>query len=86
MHNNIKLGRGGIREIEFIAQVFQLIRGGRDAGLQIKPTLSVLQVLKSKGMLPEKTVDELTEAYIYLRNLEHRLMYLGCANAGAAKI
>ncbi len=76
MHNNIKLGRGGIREIEFIAQVFQLIRGGRDAGLQIKPTLSVLQVLKSKGMLPEKTVDELTEAYIYLRNLEHRLMYL----------
>lgn len=76
MHNNIKLGRGGIREIEFIAQVFQLIRGGRDASLQIKPTLSVLQVLKSKGMLPEKTVDELTEAYIYLRNLEHRLMYL----------
>ncbi|MEK9826574.1 MAG: bifunctional [glutamate--ammonia ligase]-adenylyl-L-tyrosine phosphorylase/[glutamate--ammonia-ligase] adenylyltransferase, partial [Methylotenera sp.] len=76
MHNNIKLGRGGIREIEFIVQVFQLIRGGRDASLQIKPTLSVLQVLKSKGMLPEKTVDELTEAYIYLRNLEHRLMYL----------
>ncbi len=76
MHNNIKLGRGGIREIEFIAQVFQLIRGGRDASLQIKPTLSVLQVLKSKGMLPEKTVDELTEAYIYLRNLENRLMYL----------
>jgi len=54
MHNNIKLGRGGIREIEFIAQVFQLIRGGRDSSLQIKPTLSVLQVLKSKGMLPEK--------------------------------
>lgn len=76
MHNNIKLGRGGIREIEFIAQVFQLIRGGRDASLQIKPTLSVLQVLKSKGMLPEETVDQLTEAYIYLRNLEHRLMYL----------
>lgn len=76
MHNNIKLGRGGIREIEFIAQVFQLIRGGRDSSLQIKPTLSVLQVLKSKGMLPEKTVNELTEAYIYLRNLEHRLMYL----------
>lgn len=76
MHNNIKLGRGGIREIEFIAQVFQLIRGGRDSSLQIKPTLHVLQVLKSKGMLPEKTVDELSEAYVYLRNLEHRLMYL----------
>jgi glutamate-ammonia-ligase adenylyltransferase len=76
MHNNIKLGRGGIREIEFIAQVFQLIRGGRDSSLQIKSTLSVLQLLKTKAMLPEKTVAELTEAYIYLRNLEHRLMYL----------
>jgi len=76
MHDNIKLGRGGIREIEFIAQVFQLIRGGRDSSLQIKPTLSVLQVLQNKGLLPEKTVAELTEAYIFLRNLEHRLMYL----------
>lgn len=76
MHNNIKLGRGGIREIEFIAQVFQLIRGGRDASLQIKPTLAVLQVLRAKALLPEQTVVELSEAYIYLRNLEHRLMYL----------
>jgi glutamate-ammonia-ligase adenylyltransferase len=76
MHDNIKLGRGGIREIEFIAQVFQLIRGGSDSSLQIKPTLTVLQVLKNKGLLPEQTVTELTEAYIYLRNLEHRLMYL----------
>ncbi len=76
MYDNIKLGRGGIREIEFIAQVFQLIRGGRDTSLQIKPTLSVLQVLKNKGILPEKTVEELSEAYVFLRNLEHRLMYL----------
>jgi glutamate-ammonia-ligase adenylyltransferase len=76
MHDNIKLGRGGIREIEFIAQVFQLIRGGRDSSLQIKPTLAVLQVLNNKGLLPEKTVAELSEAYVYLRNLEHRLMYL----------
>jgi glutamate-ammonia-ligase adenylyltransferase len=76
MHDNIKLGRGGIREIEFIAQVFQLIRGGRDSSLQIKPTLAVLQLLKNKGLLPEITVAELSEAYIYLRNLEHRLMYL----------
>ncbi|MBM3350870.1 MAG: bifunctional [glutamate--ammonia ligase]-adenylyl-L-tyrosine phosphorylase/[glutamate--ammonia-ligase] adenylyltransferase [Betaproteobacteria bacterium] len=76
MHDNIKLGRGGIREIEFIAQVFQLIRGGRDASLQVKPTLAVLQLLKDKGLLPEETVAELSEAYVFLRNLEHRLMYV----------
>jgi len=76
MHDNIKLGRGGIREIEFIAQVFQLIRGGQDVSLQIKPTLAVLQLLKNKGLLPEKSVDELSEAYVFLRNLEHRLMYV----------
>ncbi len=76
MQDNIKLGRGGIREIEFIAQVFQLIRGGQDASLQIKPTLKVLALLKTKGLLPEKTVNELTETYVFLRNLEHRLMYV----------
>ncbi len=76
MHDNIKLGRGGIREIEFIAQVFQLIRGGQDVSLQIKPTLTVLALLKSKGLLPEKTVRELSLAYKFLRNLEHRLMYV----------
>ena len=74
--DDIKLGRGGIREIEFIAQVFQLIRGGQDASLQIKPTLQVLNLLKNKGLLPEKTVSELTQAYVFLRNLEHRLMYV----------
>lgn len=76
MHDNIKLGRGGIREVEFIAQVFQLIRGGRDASLQIKPTLSVLRLLKEKGLLPATAVEELKQAYIFLRNLEHRLQYL----------
>ena len=76
MHDNIKLGRGGIREIEFIAQVFQLIRGGRDVCLQIKPTLSVLDLLKNMGILSEQAVSELSEAYYFLRNLEHRLMYL----------
>ncbi len=74
--DNIKLGRGGIREIEFIAQVFQLMRGGRDTSLQIKPTLAVLALLKDKGLLPEKMVSELSEAYVFLRNLEHRLMYV----------
>ncbi len=76
MHDNIKLGRGGIREIEFIAQVFQLIRGGSDASLQIRPTLSVLQLLQSKSLLPEHTVQELSTAYVFLRNLEHRLQYI----------
>src|SRR3546814_7898601 len=76
MHDNIKLGRGGIREIEFIAQVFQLIRGGRDARLQIKPTLDVLQVLQDKELLSPATVDALSDAYVFLRNLEHRLQYV----------
>ena len=74
--DHIKLGRGGIREIEFIAQVFQLIRGGQDASLQIKPTLEVLKLLQIIGLLPEKTVSELTAAYVFLRHLEHRLMYV----------
>ncbi|MCB5187182.1 bifunctional [glutamate--ammonia ligase]-adenylyl-L-tyrosine phosphorylase/[glutamate--ammonia-ligase] adenylyltransferase [Methylobacillus caricis] len=76
MHDNIKLGRGGIREVEFIAQVFQLIRGGRDPSLQVRPTLSVLNLLQEKTLLPKNTVSELSAAYIFLRNLEHRLQYM----------
>jgi glutamate-ammonia-ligase adenylyltransferase len=75
MHDNIKLGRGGIREIEFIAQVFQLIRGGQDVSLQIRPTLSVLALLKEKNLLPAETVNALNQAYVFLRDLEHRLQY-----------
>ena len=74
--NNIKLGPGGIREIEFIAQVFQLIRGGSDASLRIRPTLQVLQQLGKIGLLTPDTVTELSTAYTFLRNLEHRLQYL----------
>ncbi len=74
--NNIKLGPGGIREIEFIAQVFQLIRGGRDSTLRIRPTLQVLQQLGKNGLLTADIVAELSAAYIFLRNLEHRLQYL----------
>ncbi len=74
--DNIKLGRGGIREIEFIAQVFQLIRGGQEPDLQIRPTLDVLHLIKVKHLLPEETVNQLCEAYVFLRNLEHRLMYV----------
>jgi glutamate-ammonia-ligase adenylyltransferase len=74
--DNIKLGPGGIREIEFIAQVFQLIRGGRDASLRIRPTLQVLQLLRENGQLTPDTVIGLSAAYVFLRSLEHRLQYL----------
>jgi len=76
MANNIKLGPGGIREIEFIAQVFQLIRGGRDPTLQIKPTLDALRRLVDRGQLGPDTLAELSSAYGFLRRLEHRLQYL----------
>ncbi|MDX1913966.1 MAG: bifunctional [glutamate--ammonia ligase]-adenylyl-L-tyrosine phosphorylase/[glutamate--ammonia-ligase] adenylyltransferase [Methylophilus sp.] len=76
LEDNIKLGRGGIREIEFIVQLFQLIRGGQDADLQIKPTLQTLKVLGDKGLISQTAVAELTQSYIFLRNLEHRLMYV----------
>ncbi|HEX5336822.1 MAG TPA: bifunctional [glutamate--ammonia ligase]-adenylyl-L-tyrosine phosphorylase/[glutamate--ammonia-ligase] adenylyltransferase [Gallionella sp.] len=74
--NNIKLGPGGIREIEFTAQVFQLIRGGRNAGLRIRPTQRVLQALVANEQLSADVVAGLDAAYIFLRNLEHRLQYL----------
>ncbi len=73
---HIKLGPGGIREIEFIAQAFQLIRGGRDPDLQTRPTLEVLTLLQKKGLLPVEAVAELRAAYDFLRRLEHRLQYL----------
>ncbi|WP_153145724.1 bifunctional [glutamate--ammonia ligase]-adenylyl-L-tyrosine phosphorylase/[glutamate--ammonia-ligase] adenylyltransferase [Dechloromonas sp. H13] len=76
MADHVKLGPGGIREIEFIAQVFQLIRGGRDPGLQIRPTLAVLRQLVSRQLLPAETESELRAAYIFLRRLEHRLQYV----------
>lgn len=73
---NVKLGRGGIREIEFLAQVFQLIRGGRDPGLRDRSTRLTLRRLADKKLLPPQVVDRLLEAYTFLRNLEHRIQYL----------
>ncbi|WP_426112306.1 bifunctional [glutamate--ammonia ligase]-adenylyl-L-tyrosine phosphorylase/[glutamate--ammonia-ligase] adenylyltransferase [Massilia sp. PWRC2] len=73
--NNVKLGRGGIREIEFLAQVFQLIRGGRDAALRERSTRATLAVLADKQLLPPDTVAALLDSYTFLRNLEHRLQY-----------
>ena len=74
--NNVKLGRGGIREIEFLAQVFQLIRGGRDAELRDRSTRATLRTLAEKRLLAAAEVDQLLHAYTFLRNLEHRLQYL----------
>lgn len=71
--DNIKLGAGGIREIEFIAQAFQLIRGGRNPDLQIRATLAVLEQLAGHGYLPEQVVHELAAAYVFLRRTENRL-------------
>ncbi|MCO5400017.1 bifunctional [glutamate--ammonia ligase]-adenylyl-L-tyrosine phosphorylase/[glutamate--ammonia-ligase] adenylyltransferase [Ralstonia soli] len=73
---NIKLGRGGIREIEFVAQVFQLIRGGQDFGLRVRPTLEVLRAASERGLIDADAVARLTEAYRFLRQLEHRLQYI----------
>ena len=74
--DDIKLGPGGIREIEFIAQVYQLIRGGREVDLQARPTRVILARLAEHHHLPPETATFLTEAYVFLRNLEHRLQYL----------
>ena len=73
MENNIKLGEGGIREIEFIGQVFQLIHGGRDLPLQQRPILTVLDLLSERQFLSQSTIDELKRAYIFLRRVEHRI-------------
>lgn len=75
LHENIKLGRGGIREIEFIAQVFQLMRGGQEPSLQVRPTLNALINLTKMGLLSADVTQQLSDAYTFLRNLEHRLQY-----------
>ncbi len=76
MADHVKLGPGGIREIEFMAQVFQLIRGGRDPALQIRPTLQVLSLLAERKLISAETERELNTAYVFLRRLEHRLQYV----------
>ena len=73
--DHVKLGPGGIREIEFIAQAFQLIRGGREAELRARPTVAILDVLARKRVLTTEAARELADAYVFLRRLEHRLQY-----------
>ena len=74
--DDIKVGVGGIREIEFIAQLFQLIRGGREPSLQTCSTRAALRQLATLGIVTPARVDALQAAYEFLRNLEHRLQYL----------
>ncbi len=84
--DDIKLGRGGIREIEFSAQVFQLIRGGQAADFRIRPTLAVLARAAAHGLLATSVCDSLTEAYLFLRTIEHRLQYRNDAQTHAMPV
>ncbi len=74
--HNIKLGRGGIREIEFFAQTQQLIAGGRQPGLRQRATLDTLATLAEQGWIFEDVRADLDQAYQYLRRLEHRLQMI----------
>lgn len=71
--HNIKLGRGGIREIEFFVQTQQLIAGGRQADLRTPETLAALGRLSARGWIKEKVRDDLARSYVFLRGIEHRL-------------
>src|SRR4030095_2168784 len=70
---NVKLGRGGIREIEFIAQALQLAHGGRDDWLRVSHTLVSLGRLADRGFITQQERSALSDAYYFLRTLEHRL-------------
>ncbi|CAN5430506.1 bifunctional [glutamine synthetase] adenylyltransferase/[glutamine synthetase]-adenylyl-L-tyrosine phosphorylase [soil metagenome] len=71
--HNVKVGRGGIREIEFFAQTQQLIAGGRHPELRVRPTLEALNILANSNWITYQARDELTVAYDFLRRVEHRL-------------
>lgn len=73
---NVKLGRGGIREIEFISQTFQVIRGGRDPQLRSRSTLKTLTYLSERGILTQENAERLKRDYVFLRNLEHAIQYV----------
>ncbi len=74
--HNVKLGRGGIREIEFFVQTQQLIAGGRFPQLRGRQTVAMLTELQRLGWISEKTRDSLVKSYIFLRNVEHRIQML----------
>ena len=74
--NDVKLSRGGIREIEFIVQLLQVVRGGQFPEIRTRPTLKALQRLAGVGLIPQDTADRLAAAYTFLRQVEHRIQYL----------
>ena len=74
--HNVKLGRGGIREIEFFAQTQQLILGGRFPDLRPRRTLDAIEALRKRGPVSDEAATDLTQAYRYLRTLEHRLQMI----------
>jgi glutamate-ammonia-ligase adenylyltransferase len=74
--HNVKVGRGGIREIEFFAQTQQLIAGGRHPELRVRQTLEALTILASSNWITSEARDELTAAYQFLRRVEHRLQMI----------
>jgi glutamate-ammonia-ligase adenylyltransferase len=74
--HNVKVGRGGIREIEFFAQTQQLIAGGRHPELRVRPTLDALNILASSNWITHQARDELTAAYLFLRKVEHRVQMM----------
>lgn len=74
--NDVKLSRGGIREIEFTVQLLQVVRGGQFPELRCRPTLEALQRLTRSSLMPAETAEQLAQAYVFLRNVEHRTQYL----------
>ncbi len=74
--NDVKLSRGGIREIEFIVQLLQVVRGGQFPELRTRATRAALQRIAKAGLMPQATADALSEAYVFLRRVEHRIQYL----------
>ena len=74
--NDVKLSRGGIREIEFTVQLLQVVRGGQFPEIRTRSTLKALQRLAARGLIPTETADQLGQAYVVLRRIEHRIQYL----------
>jgi len=74
--NDVKLSRGGIREIEFTVQLLQVVRGGQFPELRRRPTLDALPRLATAKLMSEQTAQALAEAYVFLRQVEHRIQYL----------
>ena len=74
--NDVKMSRGGIREIEFTVQVLQVVRGGQFPELRTRSTLEALQRLADAGLMQQGTADAMARAYVFLRRVEHRIQYL----------